>query len=49
MKKVFEAIDEKEVQYVKDHEMQDGAIYSGQMKKVLEDGIEILIKHGRGE
>ena len=48
MKKVFEPVDEREVTMVRDHEMQDGAIYTGQMKKVIEDGIEVLVKHGRG-
>jgi hypothetical protein len=48
MKKQFEEVDEKDVSTVRDHEMQDGAIYTGQMKKVMEDGVEVFVKHGRG-
>ena len=49
MKKQFIPIDDNQVTEVKDYEMEDGALYSGQMKREEVDGEEILRPHGQGK
>ena len=48
MKKQFSEVPSNEVESVTNHEMPDGALYSGSMKRVQEGGENILVKHGRG-
>jgi|APSaa5957512535_1039671.scaffolds.fasta_scaffold136095_2 hypothetical protein len=48
MKKSFTPVSADEVENVTSHEMPDGALYTGHMKKVTEGGEIILVKHGRG-
>ena len=49
MKKAFEVVDSNEVTFIHDHELEDGSLYTGQMKRVIEDGIGMLVSHGRGK
>jgi len=48
MKKQFQDVPAHEVEAVTNHEMPDGALYTGHMKRVQEGGENILVKHGRG-